>query len=124
MRPTTDDLTITHIESLSLVSFPTELAQAILSHAPDFISLRALTLSNSFFYHAFLTAQNLILNKIVSNKFPASTILSNALITFTSARFLLQIDSQIRDNQLRRFLLDFMLSQRYQNSSPYQTSGH
>ncbi|KAL9122316.1 MAG: hypothetical protein Q9187_001125 [Circinaria calcarea] len=98
---------MTHTELPLLLSFPTELAQAILFHAPDFISLRALTLSSPFFYRAFLTAQKLILNKVLSNEFRASrTILPDALTTFTSARLSLQSDSQIRDDQIKSFLLN------------------
>ena len=55
--------------SHSLALLPTELAQTILSLLPDSFTLRALVLSASPFYRAFLTAQNLILNAVLHNEF-------------------------------------------------------
>ena len=67
-----------------LVSLPTELAQAILSFSPDSFTLRALVLSASSFYKAFLTAQNLILNVVLHNEY-CEGVLPDAIAALISS---------------------------------------
>lgn len=65
---------------------PIEIAQIILSHASDARSLRALVLSTSLFYRAFLANRRLIIQDVLHNEFRPS-ILPYALATLVSSHY-------------------------------------
>ena len=83
-------------EKTSLLSFPVEIAQNILSLAPDALSLRALILSCSFFHRAFIVSPSLILHSVVRNEIHA-LVLPDALATLATANLSPRKRDRVRD---------------------------
>ncbi len=75
-------------KNLSVISmmerFPLELKQALLSSLLDVYSLRSAALCCSSFYHAFLSAEELITTQVVKNQLDAEVI-SEAVIALQSS---------------------------------------
>ena len=69
------------------IALPTELLQAILSHAGDAFSLKNLAQCCSSFHRAFLANQDFLLQTVLRNEISAG-VLPDALVTFASARLL------------------------------------
>ena len=81
--------------SSTFASLPVELLQAILSQSRDSFSLRALALSTTSFYRAFLATRSSILLAVLHNEFSEGTLRA-ALLTLASARLRPHIGDSIQ----------------------------
>ena len=108
-------------ESPIFKSLPVEIAQNILSSAPDAASLRNLIISSPFFYRAFVAAQSLILHSVLRNEI-SDGVLPTALATLGSSYISSPKQDQVQDFLAREPLLPTSIPEQWSLSDSLRLS--